>query len=123
MYTCGGLPSDFLPCITYNVFPTLIKLFSDTTPYQFDSTIQEMAIRTFSMLVLDNDELQKVAIDSDSILQLAEILNNGPKTVEDEFVSAVDYVGRKPKWEKTEEVFKILLMIRVYCLLLQPLHH
>ena len=100
---------DFSPCITFNVFPTLIKLFSDTTAYQFDSTIQENAIRIFSMLVLDSDEFQKVAMDSDSILQLAEILNQGPKAIDEEYTSALDYIGRKPRWEKTEEVTSSLL--------------
>lgn len=104
MYTSGGLPSDFSPCITFNVFPTLIKLFSDNCSYQFESTIQDSAIQIFSMLVLDNDEFQKVAMDSDSILQLAEILNHGPKIIEEEYTCALDYVGRRLRWEKTEEV-------------------
>jgi hypothetical protein len=104
MYTSGGLPSDFSPSITFNVFPSLIKLFSDTSSYQFESTIQEHAVQVFSILVLDNDQFQKVAMDSDSILQLAEILNHGPKIIEEEYTCAMDYVGRRPRWEKTEEV-------------------
>lgn len=104
MFRTGGLPMDFSPCMVFNVFPTIIKLFSDTGSYQIDSTIQENAIRIFSMLVLDNEEFQKVAMDSDSILQLAEILNNGPKEIVEEYSSALDYFGRRSSWEKTEEV-------------------
>jgi hypothetical protein len=108
MYRSGALPPSYASSIVLAVLPNLVKLFADSTPL-YTATIQERSVRYFSLLVSDDEELQKAAMDSDAIQQLATILNSGcPDAqggLEDLYVS--EFQTKSSLWEQTEEVCPI----------------
>ena len=109
MYRSGGLPKSFTSAITLSVLPCLIKLFWDSSDMH-TTTVQERAIRYFSSLVADDEELQKVAMDSDAIIQLSEILKKGPPLppIENLEVYSSEFLPKQNKWDLTEEVRSFL---------------
>ena len=101
MFRSGGLPEPYIPSITLCVLPTLVKLFSDTTDLYL-STIQERSIHYFSLLVSDNEDLQKASLDGDAISHLASILSHAPR-IEDP-LDVNEAPTRLALWNKTEQV-------------------
>ena len=109
MYRSKGLPDVFYSSMSLTVLPTLIKLFNETEDV-FLSTIQEKAIRLFSILVADDELLQKAAMEGDAISQLSDILNRGPSiSVEMKEASLNDYHIRTNSWNQTEESILLAL--------------
>ena len=106
MYRSGALPPSYAAAIILAVLPNLVKLFADTTPL-YTASIQERSIRYFSLLVSDDEELQRAAMDSDAIQQLALLLNAGCPEIQGGAVDdlyMVEFQNKSTLWEQTEEV-------------------
>lgn len=106
MYRSGALPPSYAAAIIVAVLPNLVKLFANTTPL-YTASIQERSVRYFSLLVSDDEELQRAAMDSDAIQQLALLLNAGcPESVNGavDDLYMVEIQNRSTLWEQTEEV-------------------
>jgi hypothetical protein len=87
----------------------------DTSDIYF-STIQEQSIRFFSVLVSEDEQLQKAASDGDAISHLANILIRGPSISEElKDASLADYQIRSSSWDRTEEVFYPTFIFRACC--------
>jgi len=91
MCRTGTLPSPLAADMTLTVLPTLIKLFSDTTPISSfsnpvppdlihnlssQSTVCERAHLVFATLVSDSEDLQRAAMQIDAVTKLSTVLTS-----------------------------------------------